>query len=189
MIPPFNHAGVLPPYVGENPAAEAKMSPYSAGISEFVAAFSTSPARAVILRGFLDFRKALSEAGLNVGFQWIDGSFAEDVENNQGRDPNDIDLVTFFRRPEDYKSDDDWEKFVSKRTDLFDPTAIKEAFGCHAFPVDLNTDPMFIVRQSRYWFGLFSHRRVTALWKGMVQISLHSDDDSAYAILDERYPS
>jgi hypothetical protein len=35
-----------------------------------------------------------------------------------------------------------------------------------------------------FWFGLFSHQRETALWKGIVQIELDADDAAAVALLE-----
>jgi hypothetical protein len=49
--------------------------------------------------------------------------------------------------------------------------------------VDLDKKSEFVVEDTRYWFGLFSHQRVTSLWKGMLKISLHSDDDKAKSLL------
>ena len=36
--------------------------------------------------------------GIGSGFQWLDGSFLENVEMTEKRDPGDLDLVTFFRQ-------------------------------------------------------------------------------------------
>jgi hypothetical protein len=52
--------------------------------------------------------------------------------------------------------------------------------------VNLTTSPEWLVTQTRYWYGLFSHRRGDALWKGMLQLPLESDDDAATALLDAR---
>jgi hypothetical protein len=49
--------------------------------------------------------------------------------------------------------------------------------------VDLDKKPFLIVDDTRYWFGLFSHQRVTSLWKGMLSVSLQSDDDAARSLL------
>jgi hypothetical protein len=56
----------------------------------------TTPARLTILDGFLQFRQRLRAAGLAVGFQWLNGSFLQDVERFEGRDPGDLDVVTFY---------------------------------------------------------------------------------------------
>jgi hypothetical protein len=35
---------------------------------------------------------------------------------------------------------------------------------------------------TRYWFGLFSHRRSDGIWKGMLQVRLEDVADDAAAI-------
>ena len=41
--------------------------------------------------------------------------------------------------------------------------------------VDLSVPaPLYHVDQTRYWFGLFSHRRATQQWKGMLELPLGS---------------
>ena len=46
------------------------------------------------MAGFLDFRALLHSLGINTGFQWLDGSFMENVELLEQRAPKDIDVVT-----------------------------------------------------------------------------------------------
>ena len=67
---------------------------------------------------------------------------------------------------------------------LLDPEQAKTVFMCDAYFVDLLKPPELLVDDTRYWFGLFSHQRETALWKGMLQVPLCSDDDAAKAFLD-----
>jgi hypothetical protein len=50
-----------------------------------------------------------------------------------------------------------------------------------AFFIDLNASPESIVNVSRYFLGLFSHRRVDGLWKGMLQVRLENVADDAAA--------
>ena len=38
----------------------------------------------------------MNSLGLVNGFQWLDGSFLEDVEIREQRSPNDLDLVTIY---------------------------------------------------------------------------------------------
>jgi hypothetical protein len=47
----------------------------------------------VIIEGLLRLRATLRQAGLDRGFQWVNGSFTEDVETEQRRAPNDIDVA------------------------------------------------------------------------------------------------
>ena len=39
--------------------------------------------------------------------------------------------------------------------------------------------PAYLIDQTKYWFGLFSHQRDTFLWKGMLEIPLTDDTDVA----------
>ncbi|MEN8221197.1 MAG: hypothetical protein ABFS56_33570 [Pseudomonadota bacterium] len=57
---------------------------------DIVARFSHTPERRLILNCFLDYRAAIHQIGLNNGFQWLDGSFLEAVENSQNRPPRDV---------------------------------------------------------------------------------------------------
>lgn len=185
MIPSMNASSVLPPFVGDEPGQRASMSPYTAEILEFAARFGISFERVVILRGLLSYRTALRSIGVNDGWQWLDGSFVEDVEAIRHRSPADIDLVTFARLPGNIA-----EKriFLTANADLFfNRNRTKELFKCDAFFVDLDKKPELLVDDTRYWFGLFSHQRETALWKGMIKISMgtQAEDDAAAALLDQ----
>ena len=95
MIPPFNHNHVIPPHLG-NPTKIDEVSPYICDIMEFCRHFSTSRERISIMIGFVNFRLKMINHGIIHGFQWIDGSFTENVEIREGRAPHDIDVVTFF---------------------------------------------------------------------------------------------
>jgi len=146
---------------------------------DLVAALATSPERKLLLRSLFQYRRTLRELGL-AGYQWIDGSFVENVEQNRGRPPGDIDLVTHVARPEQFVDPAAWEDFLDQNWDALFP----EGVGLHCFMLDLMLPPEVLVSQSVYWFGLFSHQRDTALWKGIVQIDLAADDVAAIAMLE-----
>lgn len=182
MIPELNQSGVLPPFIPEQgPTDPACMAPYKTTISEFVLRYAHSPERRAILRGLLEYRKKLRQVGISEGFQWLDGSFVENVELNRGRPPADVDIVTFAFRPTNDL--DQWKKIVAGNTDLFLPSESKIQYQCDAYFVDLNTPPIHVVSNTRYWFGLFSHQRDSYLWKGMVEIPIVCEDDDAFEIL------
>ena len=90
--------GFLP---GNDPAdsVSSKRSPYSLSLPEFVHRFGQSVERRSLMNGLLRYRALLQQAGLGAGFQWINGSFVEDVERIRGRPPADIDVVTFIFLP------------------------------------------------------------------------------------------
>ena len=47
--------------------------------------------------------------------------------------------------------------------------------------VRLNWDGNVIVEHTRYWCGLFSHRKDDGVWKGILKVDLNTiaDDDAA----------
>lgn len=187
MIPQFDMSEVLPPFTGGDPRVVANMSPYPTVMTEVVGQFCTSPERKSILSGLLDYRADLMAAGINRGFQWLDGSFMENIEISEGRPPNDIDVVTFFYRP----SPDpfQWQQWLATNKHLFYNRHTKTKYYCDAYGVDFGTAPENIVNHTRYWFGLFSHRRQSGLWKGMVQVPLDvADDSNAFTLLGSLTP-
>jgi hypothetical protein len=179
-IPVFNHSGVLPPYVSTSPADPNGVSPYRTTVDDCVARFNTSNERRVILQGLLNYRHQLRQFGL-VGFQWLDGSFLENIEQLQNRPPGDIDVVTFFYRPAVFTDDAAWATFVNQNLSVFHPAQAKTNFHCDGYFVELGSVPGAIVRETTYWFGLFSHQKVTGIWKGMVEIELPVNDVDAQA--------
>ena len=186
MIPELNQSGVLPPFIAEKgPTDPASMAPYRATITEFVLRYAQSPERITILKGLLEYRKKLKELGVTQGFQWLDGSFVENVELNRGRPPADVDLVTFAERPHTHRESDKWKGLVSNNKEIFYPDESKEKYLCDAYFVDLNINPIHIVNSARYWFGLFSHQRESYLWKGMIEIPIQCSDEEALEFLEK----
>ena len=94
-IPSFTIDGILPPYVGANgPGGRAEdMSPYFVTALEVVSSLGGTDNSRTILNHWLRHRAELRALGFQRGFQWLDGSFVEEKE------PNDLDVVTFIRRP------------------------------------------------------------------------------------------
>lgn len=122
------------------------------------------------------YRAALRQVGVTAGFQWVDGSFVEDAEALRNRPPADIDVVTFAAPPPGMAA----HAFRDSYPALLDPRQAKARFGCDAYWVDLGLGahrPDLLGVPARYWYGLFSHQRASALWKGMLQIELDSDDE------------
>lgn len=186
MIPNYTHQGVLPPFIpGSSPSDSGSVAPYKTDLATFTQRYSGSPERIAILRGLISYRAALRELGIVGGFQWLDGSFVENCEFERGCPPNDIDLITFSFRPQTHTDSNAWRNLVRARPDLFDPTTTKNTFRCDAYFVDLSVDPVHLVAQTRYWFGLFSHQRDTYLWKGMIEVPFTDCDKDAELFLDQ----
>jgi hypothetical protein len=175
-IPDFNYNLVLPPYVGK-PTRKEDLSPYKCTSSELCERFATSPDRIKILKGFLSFRERLQVHGLILGYQWLDGSFLEDVELREFRPPNDLDVVTIY-----WNYDLPFqEELMNMFPEFVDSDLSKKNYLLDHYPFDAGESPEIAVDYSRYWIQLFSHNR-DSVWKGMLQIDLNTASDDAAAL-------
>lgn len=179
-IPSWNAVGVLPP-VDSTDLMSAERSPYAVSLSDLTLRFGTSPERRRILEGFLRYRGRLHVAGFTTGFQWLDGSFLENIERLEGRAPKDLDVVTFFRLPDGVAED----AAVARDPDAFPRTrAARALFKLNFFVqphfVNLNSQSERIVKLSAYWYSVWSHRRDTS-WKGYLQVGLGPAEDALAA--------
>jgi hypothetical protein len=176
-IPAFNIDGVIPPFVGPHGPGghRQEMTPYEATPVDVVTALTNSPRRQEILLGWLAHRAALRTLCIDSGFQWLDGSFVED------KDPDDLDIVTFFRRPATATTPVLLMELVHNNPTVFSRAAVKHAFHLDAMFVDMDATPEAVVDHTRYWLGLFSHRRLDSMWKGMLKVSLEDSGDDAIA--------
>jgi hypothetical protein len=177
-IPGWNGQGLLPPIDDLNPTTSER-SPYEVSLLDLVMRFGISDERRYILNGFLNYRAALHAAGLTSGFQWVDGSFMENIELIEMRCPKDIDVVTFFEMPPGSSQAD----LKNAHPGLFpstsaEKTSLKAAYSVDAFVMVLSIQPTLLVTRSAYWYSMWSHRR-NRLWKGYLQLSLHPGEDAA----------
>lgn len=108
MVPDWNLAGVLPALRPGEAGHSEDRSPYLATLSDVAQRFDISPRRTIILQGLLAFRAELHRARITSGFQWLDGSFLENVEVLEQRDPKDIDVVTYFLQSRPGKANKVW---------------------------------------------------------------------------------
>ena len=178
MIPAHNHSDVLPPFTGVDPTIPTEVSPYDTTVCDLIDRFATSPERREILKGYLDYRALFAPLGFVDGYQWINGSFVENIESREGRPPNDIDVVTLAHRPISIRDTASWSQFFADNLAFFDPNHLKQTYKCDAYYIDLDLAPYQIVINVSYWHGLFSHRR-DGLWKGMLRVPLRDDDVAA----------
>lgn len=173
MIPAWNVAGVLPPIRPGAPGHSPDRSPYEVVLANLVDRFSTTPERVAILDGFLKLRAKFHSLGVVSGFQWVDGSFLEQVEVLDSRPPNDIDVVTFFDLPAGLSEMD----VVNLDPALFDHDLVKATYKVDHYPSVLGkTLDAFQIRLISYWYSMWSHRR-DGLWKGFIQVSLDPAQD------------
>lgn len=174
-IPDFDHNLVLPPHLGD-PTRAQQLSPYPCTTVDICDRFGTSPERRALLSNLLDFRDQLRAAGLVNGFQWIDGSFLENIEATQYRVPRDIDLVTVY-----WGYDKAFLQNLASRFPAFASARLaKQLFKLDHYSIDASFSPMTVVENVRYWALLFSHNR-DGVWKGMLKIEIDTPSDDAAA--------
>jgi hypothetical protein len=176
VIPTWNANGVIPPISSASPTS-ADRSPYTVSLSEFVLRFASSPKRRQILDGFLRYRGRLHTAGLTTGFQWLDGSFLENVETTESRSPNDLDVVTFFALPVGVNQ----QQILAAAPDILDQPRIKTTYFVDAYFVSLGSRATTLVERSAYWYSMWSHRR-DSTWKGFLQVDLDPVEDALAAL-------
>jgi len=176
-------AGVIPPIRPEAEGHSPDRSPYESDIKSLILRFATSKKRINILKSFLDFRRYFYDLNVTRGFQWVDGSFCQDVEAIEGRDPGDIDVVTFFYVPEEPLT----PEIIEGIQNLIDSEYTKPRFNVDAYGMQLGTEfSPATVKLLSYWYSMWSHRKSDNMWKGFVQVPLSPDEDyEAKTILND----
>ncbi|MEN0095860.1 MAG: hypothetical protein AAGB30_10780 [Pedobacter sp.] len=179
-IPVFDHNHVLPPHLG-NPAEITHISPYECTIEEVCTHFAITTQRIEILKGLVSFRLKMTAKGIISGFQWLDGSFTEDIERSEGRAPNDLDVVTFYKGLSDIQVND----ILANFGEFANPSLAKATYKLDHYPIDYASSPELTVAQTRYWFQLFTHNR-NNVWKGILHLPLNtpSEDQNAFNYLN-----
>ena len=126
-----------------------------------------------MLSGLLQFRSELRDIGIVSGFQWINGSFVQEIERTDRLDPGDIDVVTFYYLPNGYTQ----STLRARRPSLFHNRDARSRYHVDSYFVALNDNsPEYIVNTSAYWYSIWSHT-YDNVWKGFVQIDLDSSED------------
>lgn len=175
-IPDFNHNFVLPPHLG-NPVDRSHLSPYPCSIIELCHKYSFSPERINILRNYVLFRQRMNTMGIIYGFQWLNGSFLEDIENSEGRAPHDLDLVTFCGG----LSPNDMANIASNFPEFIYANLSRTKYSLDHYPIDYAYKPEVTVEQTRYWLQLFTHNR-KSIWKGILRLPLNTSIDDQHAL-------
>lgn len=173
MIPAWNLQGVIPPVRPGAHGHDPDRSPYKSPLHTFVDAMGTSAARLEIIDGLLKFRDEIYKIGITAGFQWLNGSFSENVESTENRDPRDVDVVTFLQIP----AGEDEASIFAKNPQLFDHDYVKKTYRVDSY-WEILGKPMeaLSIQQVSYWYSMWSHRR-DGMWKGFVQVELASAQD------------
>jgi hypothetical protein len=76
---------------------------------------------------------------------------------------------------------------LASNASLLDHGYVKGTYHIDHFWVPLGYAPAQLVSITRYWYGLFSHRR-DRVWKGMLTVTLadKADDDAARSVLGKK---
>ncbi len=174
-IPDFNHNLVIPPHLGD-PVDCGQLSPYPCTTVDLCERLGTTPERRAILGKYLDFRDRLRGEGLTNGFQWLDGSFLENIEVLENRSPKDLDVVTVY-----WGYDRAFQaNFAARFREFSSPRLARAAFGLDHYNFDAGHNPQVTLEQTRYWILLFSHNR-QGVWKGMLRIEIKTPAEDAAA--------
>jgi hypothetical protein len=148
-------------------------------VAEIIEKLGFSMERLNLIDGLLRYREKIHDLGLTEGFQWINGSFAERVEELRGRPPGDIDVVSFVCLPVGMAQKDLAVHFnhASDKNDFY----VDSYFVELGKPCDVRR-----IRNICYWFAMWSHNRGYK-WKGFLSIPLsESREAGAWLLLDAR---
>ena len=163
---------VLPPIRPNTPLEKQldpiNRSPYAAPLEEVVKRFATTLDRVALFQNFLRYRSALHGWGITAGFQWINGSFVENVEGgSEPRSPEDIDVITFYYGAEDN----------TLHLQLLDPALTRVMYKVEGYGIELGA-PLSVATAVLigHLHSIWSHRR-NGVWKGFVQVDLEPQDD------------
>lgn len=176
-IPDFNNQGLLPPYNGEREDMH-QASPYPATTLELCQKFGSTPQRREILHGYLKFRSLLHQLQVVEGFQWVDGRFLEQ-DTPKGDGPEYIQVVTFCKDSPLFE-DPTFDEISAPLTAPLED--IRKQFRVDPLLVSLDWPLQDVISHTRHYSGLLSHQQETGVWKGMLEIKLHTLKEDAKAM-------
>jgi hypothetical protein len=181
-LPAFDARGLLPP-VNSSDGTNENRSPYFCSMMELCFAFGTSAHRRGLLRNLIGYRALIASDDFVEGLQFVNGSFVENIEATEGRNPNDIDVFSLLMPPAKYvNSPALWQQTGSAfwQNEIADNPKNKNRFSLDVYGlmVDVGNLGLFLQR-SLYWSSLFSHKRSNHDWKGFVAVPLNAADDQA----------
>lgn len=119
----------------------------------------------------------MTAQGIINGFQWLDGSFLENIEISESRHPNDLDAVTFYGglTPAVQAS------ILAAFPEFANPILAKNKYQLDHYAVDYAHSPEITVEITRYWLQLFTHNRM-GIWKGILRLPLNTPIDDQHAL-------
>lgn len=182
-IPQFDSRGLLPAFTGTDPTSGDR-SPYIASMPEFVTRFGNTDHRRMLIRNLIQYRALIENGGFAHGFQMLNGSFVENVEQVEGRAPGDIDVLSLISIPQQYHADPTlWQTsgFPFWRDEIANQPLNKQRFSLDTYAIVYPNAGAQGLKELFYWHGLFGHQRTTFSWKGFVMISFDSAQDQVAA--------
>jgi hypothetical protein len=114
----------------------------------------------------------------------LDGSFVENVEQLEQRDPGDIDVLSLISIPQQYHTDPtSWQTVGLPfwRDEIANQPLNKQRFKLDTYAVDYPNYGVSGLKSLFYWYGLFGHQRTTFSWKGFVIVPFNAVDDAVAA--------
>lgn len=138
----------------------------------FCERFGTSRERCEILRGLLALRATLRTFGIDRG-QWVDGSFAEDIEQTRLRPPADVDVVSFVPLGDVARQNTISAALSNPKRDF----KVDHYFVDVDQPLDATQ-----LRMISYWYSMWSHDR-SQRWKGFCELALDDGTEADAAAL------
>lgn len=180
LIPEWDANGVLPPIF--SCSGTNTRSPYETDTVKLVERFATSKERCQILAGLLEYREALYQSGITAGFQWLDGSFMEQVEVLEKRTPRDIDVVSFLNL-----NNLNQKALLEASGDLFDQQQVKDRYAVDAYFIQIGIAlDKGLINRIAYWYSMWAHRR-NGVWKGFLQVDFAPSKDAEARMLLQEY--
>jgi hypothetical protein len=181
-LPPFDIRGLLPPVNDVNEIG-ADRSPYFCSMTTLCSALGTSDHRKWLLRNLINYRSLIASDDYIEGIQFIDGSFVEDIEKTEDRNPNDIDVFSILIPPAKYGNANNLWKTTGIKffvDEIIDNTKNKSRYNLDCYGVLLGQQNYIdFLKSAVYWYSLFSHKKVSREWKGFVAVPLNANDDLA----------
>ncbi len=111
------------------------------------------------------------------GFQCLSGSFVEQVESIRGSTPNDIDAVSYLHPPFNDGVDSLTELLNWLREQELLGKKARSKYGVDGYVVILNKFGLeYVVEETHYWHGLFTHQKLSLKWKGVPRVELTMDE-------------
>jgi hypothetical protein len=172
-VPAFDSRGFLPPYIGQD-GTTADRSPYSATMTEVVATLGSTRERRELIKGLLGYRTLLERLGYVDGLQFVDGTFAENVEAKEGRPPGDIDVFSFLMRPDHYRLDYSlWTStgFPEWRNEIVNQPLNKQRFRLDTYAIAIDqAGPLSTILETTYWYSLFRTNELLMIGKDFLEL-------------------